>query len=127
MGVLRSCAVLAAVGVAVFRAMFVEIFGPTDGQTRCVAMGVAMTGPMLVAMLSAVVMAVLSRVLVAMVVLMGRHKILQFIENYLMAKVSIAYSNDKVNALVQGTRTQFAQPVAPSANIAPKVASRSMV
>ncbi len=80
MRVLRSCAVLAAVGVAVFRAMFVEIFGPADSHTGSVAMCVAMAGPVLVAMLSFVVMAVLSSVLVTMVALVGSHEILQFIE-----------------------------------------------
>ena len=80
MGVFRSRAVLAAVGVAVFRSMFVEIFGPADSHTGSVAMRVAMTGAVLVAMLRAVVMAVLSNVLVAMIVLVRSHIILRFIE-----------------------------------------------
>lgn len=74
-GVLRSRAVLAAVGVAVFRAMLVQFFRPADRQAGSVAVGVAMTGPVLVAMLPAVVMAVLASMLVAVVVLMSGHKI----------------------------------------------------
>ena len=93
-GVLRGGAVLSAVGVAVFRAVFVELFGPADSRTGRVAMGVAVPIPVLVAVLPVVVMAVFAGVLVAMVVVVSSHRIPPIYENFWIAMVSITRLTD---------------------------------
>ena len=66
-------AVLPAVGVAMFRSVFIQLLGPADGRAGGVAVDVTVTGPMLMAMLAVVFVAVFALVLVAMVNAVGRH------------------------------------------------------